>query len=354
MSFRDGPLQDLKVPLAFAGGAAAIIAVVAALFFLVEDRAPAPRAALTGVVRSRFDQTMGPISAGLAAPVRWTGEARTGLAGYFDAVNENRRLKAVAVEAQRLRDEVQALKNLNHRYETVLGLRTEPAVPMVAARVVADAHSPYSNARLIDVGPERGVKVGNPVISERGVIGRIVGTAKGISRVLMLTDPQSRTPVLVNSTKARAILTGDGGDTPRLVYLRGKSPVKVGDVILTSGDGGLYPRGLPVGVAEQDVFGQWRVRLYADGAPLDFVQVLKFEDFSQLALNNTALEEHQIPPLTAGEQAQIQASLAARNAPPPPKVEAPKTDGAKPEAAPVPATAKPTAAPATKPAGAPQ
>ena len=71
MSFRDGPLQDLKVPLAFAGGAAAIIAVVAALFFLVEDRAPAPRAALTGVVRSRFDQTMGPISAGLAAPVRW-------------------------------------------------------------------------------------------------------------------------------------------------------------------------------------------------------------------------------------------------------------------------------------------
>ena len=58
--------------------------------------------------------------------------------------------------------------------------------------------------------------------------------------------------------------------------------------------------------------------------------------------------------LGAGSWGTTVASLAARNAPPPPKVEAPKTDGAKPEAAPVPATAKPTAAPATKPAGAPQ
>ncbi|MCG8399360.1 hypothetical protein LWS67_23005, partial [Bacillus atrophaeus] len=90
----------------------------------------------------------------------------------------------------------------------------------------------------------------------------------------LLTDVESRTPVMVDRTNARAILTGDGGAEPSLNNLRGREPVREGDIILSSGDGGLYPRGLPVGVATKDLRGVWRVRLYSDRAPIDYVRIL--------------------------------------------------------------------------------
>ena len=66
-------------------------------------------------------------------------------------------------------------------------------------------------------------------------------------------------------------------------YVRGTDPLKAGDRVLTSGDGGVLPRGLPVGVAVVGLDGEWRVRLDSDDAPIDYVRILMFTDFSQLA-----------------------------------------------------------------------
>jgi rod shape-determining protein MreC len=123
--------------------------------------------------------------------------------------------------------------------------------------------------------------------------------------VLLLTDVASRTPVLVDRTDARAILLGDGGGNPRLGFMRGVDPVREGDRILTSGDGGVFPRGLPVGVAAKGLDGQWRVRLYADLTAIDFIRVLEFEDFTA-GINEKALEGGAMPP--------VPASLLARDA----------------------------------------
>jgi rod shape-determining protein MreC len=153
-------------------------------------------------------------------------------------------------------------------------------------------------------------------LSEHGLIGRVIGVSRGVSRVLMLTDVESRTPVLVDRTNARAILTGDGGANPRLEYIRGQDPLKPGDVLLTSGDGGVYPRGLPVGVAAKDMRGAWRVRLYSDLTPIDYVRVLLFQDFSKM-VDPAELSASALPPLTTAEQADRNAALQ-KSAPPPP------------------------------------
>ena len=142
---------------------------------------------------------------------------------------------------------------------------------LVAARVVSDARGPFSNARIADAGTERGVVVGNPVMTERGLVGRIVGIAPGASRVLLLSDTASRTPVMIDRTNARAILTGDGGPNPKLEYLRGVDPIQSGDRVVTSGDGGVVPRGLPVGAAVKGLDGRWRVALASDKAAVDYV-----------------------------------------------------------------------------------
>ncbi len=261
---------------------ALIVAVVVAVALLMSDRRETFQSEAYGVTRQVGDAVAAPVSGALAAPGRWTGLGMENIRDYLFAVSENRKLKAELKEARQWRDVAIALRDTNDRYKSLLGLKTEPPIPMVAARTVSDSRGPFANTRLANAGVEKNIQPGNPVMSESGLVGRIIGVTRGASRILLLTDIASRTPVMIDRTNARAILTGDGGPNPKLEYLRGKEPVKQGDRVLTSGDGGVLPRGLPVGVAVKGLDGRWRVILASDAAPIDFVRILLFQDFSQL------------------------------------------------------------------------
>jgi len=340
VSLRESPFGELKVPLTWTAGVAVAVAIVAAIALLVSDRRDSFRAEAYGATRGVADQVLAPAGDALSAPGRWTGAGIDTIKGYFFAVSENRRLKADLKEMSQWRDVALALRNENARYRTLLGLKTDPPIPMVAARVVTDARGPFANTRLANAGREKGVKVGNPVMSENGLVGRIIGVTEGASRVLLLTDTASKVPVMIDRTNARAILTGDGGPNPKLEYLRGESPVKEGDRVITSGDGGVIPRGLPVGTAVRGLDGRWRVVLASDKSPIDFVRVLLFQDFTQL-VNQRELAEREVPPPTAGAL-----TIAPQPAVPP-------AIGAKPAAPPAvkpaDAASKPAAASAPRP-----
>ena len=299
MSFRDGPFNDLKVPLTWTAAVAVVVAIVAAVALLLSDRRETLQNQAYGVGRKVFDAADKPVAGVLSAPAYWGRELTGVIHGYLFAVSENRRLTEEVAELRRWRDTAVALQNTNNRYRAILGLRTEPPIPMVTGRAVLESRGPFANTRLVDVGAEKAVKVGNPVMSDRGLVGRVVGVTNGASRVLLLTDVASRTPVLIDRTDARAILLGDGGANPRLAFMRGQNPVKEGDQILTSGDGGVFPRGLPVGQAAKGVDGQWRVRLDSDLTAIDFVRILEFQDFTAL-VNEPELERAPMPPAPGG------------------------------------------------------
>jgi len=330
VAFRDGPFETLKVPLVWTAAVVVVVALVASILLIVSDRKDVRGEDSYSPVRAGFDATVGPVSGVLAAPVRWTGSLTDGVRGYFFAVSENRRLKRRVAELEPWRDQAIALKNVNARYEAMLGLRTEPPVAMVTARSVSDARGPFANARLIDAGSSKGVRIGNPVINEQGLVGRISGTTGGISRVLLLTDVASRTPVLIDRTDARAILTGDGSGNPRLEYIKGVGALQAGDRVLSSGDGGGLPRGVPVGVAARGIDGTWRVKLFSDRGAIDYVRVMLFQDFGQLVDPETL----NAPPLAglatapapdAGQAAAIGDSAARRaTAAPAPPAGAPR------------------------------
>lgn len=323
-----------------------IVAGVIAVALAVSDRRETLQDEAYGAARRAVDTAAAPVSGVIGAPGRWTGQGANWLGSYFFTASENRKLRAQLEDMRRWRDTALALKDQNDRYQALLGLKINPPIPMVAARVVSDARGPFSNARLADAGEERGVVVGNPVITERGLVGRVVGVARGASRVLLLSDTASRTPVMIDRTNARAILTGDGGPNPKLEYLRGREPVKAGDRVITSGDGGVVPRGLPVGVAVKGIDGRWRVALAADSSAIDFVQILKFVDFSQLA-DQQALSTIHVPPVTT-ENPQQSILGPSRPAAPSSPTAAPSSapETAAPPPAPAPAVAPATAAPA--------
>lgn len=338
MALREGPFGDVRVPLAWTAAVALIIALIVAVTLLANDRRETFKTEAYGRGRQAVDTVVGPVGGVLSAPIRWTRGAVGFVGSYWNAANENRRLKRELTEMRQWQSVAVALRDRNERLEAVLGLRTEPPIPMAAARVVADSRGAFANSRLADAGTKAGIAIGNPVMSERGLVGRVVGVSPDVSRVLLLTDVASRTPVMIDRTNARAILSGDGGPNPKLDYMRGRDPVKQGDRVLTSGDGGVFPRGLPVGTAVKGLDGRWRVALDADSGALDLVRILKFRDFSQFA-DETALSTTAVPPVTTVDP-QVRT-------PPPVIRQAPATTA--PAPAPRPVAAAPPPAPAQPP-----
>lgn len=298
MALRERGLSDPRPPMAWMAALAVALAVALAIFlFVTYWRAPpgAPLRHVGGVP----DMVAGPVGGILSAPVRWIDQGSDGVSDYFFAAGQNADLKRRLVAAGTWRDEALRLRYENARLRAILGVRTDPPLPMVFAHTVLDARGPFSNSRLADVGSSRGVVEGNPVLSDHGLVGRVVGVSGGISRVMLLTDLQSRTPVLIVRTNGRAILAGDGGGNPVLTYLRSHDAPREGDRVLTSGDGGVIPRGLPVGVVARGVDGLWRVTLDSDTAPLDDVRILLFRDFSQLEPSD-ALASRTLPSVATG------------------------------------------------------
>ncbi len=291
MAFRDGPFENLKLPLAWSAAAVVVVGGVAAIVMLASGaRTPSGQASY---MRAGVENATVPVGEVLSAPVRWTGDVVGYVRGYFFAVSENRRLREQVAELQDWRDEAIALKNINARYEQMLGIHADPPIPMVTGRSVLDARGPFARARLVNLGARDGVRPGNPVLSEHGLVGRISGASTNASRMVLVTDVASRIPVMVERTDARAILTGDASRNPRLDYMRGINMVKEGDRVITSGDGGGIPRGLPVGIVAKGIDGSWRVKLFSERSAIDYVRVLLFQDFNQL-IDPTALNA---PPL---------------------------------------------------------
>ena len=316
---KNGHFEHLKLPMTWAVmGVVALVCIVAALLFLGDRREEVDSSGYAN--RAGFDSVAGFPDKVLAYPIHKIGDGTNWFDDYFFAIRENRKLKMKVTELTQYRDLYIEEKDINTRYEKLLNLRTEPPVETVTARSVAVSRGPFANNRLIDAGSNKKISFGNPVITDQGLIGRIVGVSPDVSRVLMVTDITSNVPVMILRSDARAMMRGDGGGYPKLEWVRGKDSVKAGDQILSSGDGGIFPRGLPVGEAVKGVDNVWRVRLYSNRSAIDFVKVLLFKDFSQLPNADTILRAPPVsdvlpPPALPAVQSAVSSSGASSSVP---------------------------------------
>ena len=350
MALRQDSFGELKVPLTWMAVVALIVCGVVGVSILLSDRRETFQTEAYGAARQAVDTVSAPVGGAVAAPGRWTGDLLGWLRSYVAVAHENRRLNKVMAGLQLQADAAVRLQDENDRLRAMLGVKTDPPIPMVTARVVTDSRGPFANARLANAGSNAGVVVGYPVLSERGLVGRIVGVSANASRVLLLTDVASRTPVMVDRSNARAILTGDGGPNPKLDYLRGRDAVHEGDRVLTSGDGGVLPRGLPVGRAVKGLDGRWRIVLDADADAIDWIRILKFKDYSQLADQRALAATHLPPVITENPDDRI----ITAPAPAPKTTAAPAPVTRAPASVPAPTTAPPAAPPPQKAAAAPR
>jgi rod shape-determining protein MreC len=171
-------------------------------------------------------------------------------------------------------------------------VQVDPDIEVITGRAIAETGGPFMRTMVINVGTEHGVSKGQAVINERGLVGWIVGAGQSSSRVLLATDLNSRIPVMIGEDGDRAILQGDNTSSPRLEFLMALEDVKEGATVMTSGDAGILPKGLPVGVmkARARKTGYYHVDWAAGGGPIDYVRVLNYE-FPK----NVDIEEEGLP-----------------------------------------------------------
>ncbi|AUX69894.1 rod shape-determining protein MreC [Porphyrobacter sp. HT-58-2] len=214
--------------------------------------------------------------AGEAAAVTRSGSQGVfaSITGYFRAGQQNADLRREMELARIKLAEADAIKAENRRLKGLLGLRDDETTPVAVARLVGSTATSARRLAYIGVGSRNGVAAGMPVLSERGVIGRVLETGRSSARVLLLTDSESVLPVrrAKDDVIAFAEGRGDGLLRVRLVNL-GINPLKVGDLMVTSGAGGYYRPGVAVAVIAKLTPDGGIARLVAEPAATNFVAV---------------------------------------------------------------------------------
>ncbi len=204
---------------------------------------------------------------------------------YEEFVNVYEQNKALRKEIQSLRawkETARSLEEENARLRRLNNVRVASRTTFVTGDVFADSGGPFLQSALVNVGREDKIVDGAAAVDGAGLVGRVVGVGERASRLLLLTDFSSRVPVVIQPGARRAVLAGDGTRAPKLIFLDGSEPVHAGDLIETSGDGGVFPPDIPVGQVLVAPGGTLRVNLLADYSRLEFVRLLLFNPNTEI------------------------------------------------------------------------
>lgn len=214
----------------------------------------------------------------IGKPIVWAGELSDLVNAYLVESEENARMQAENTRLRQLEPRLEQLINENERLRDLLALPSVTDSPVITARSVTYPGSPFLWTTLLDAGSDDGVQPYQPVIDHQGVIGRILSVGASSSRALLITDLNSRVPVMVLETGDHAILEGDNSRKPYLSFLEAAHKVEPGFQVVTSGDGGIFPPLLPIGVTEIEETGTLRVVPLADLARLEYVQIIQHKE----------------------------------------------------------------------------
>ncbi len=183
--------------------------------------------------------------------------------------------KRLIEENSKLREWYQTallLESENKSLRKLLNMAPSPEYDHIGARVLSDAGNTYAKSILVSAGENQGILKGAAVLAQDGLIGRVVEVSDKTSRILLVTDFNSRVTVVIENTSQHAIMAGSNQETPRLIHIPQESEIAENARVITSGYGGVYPHGLPVGRIKISPTGGYEVVLFAN---LDTLQNIK-------------------------------------------------------------------------------
>ncbi len=226
--------------------------------------------------RSMVVDAVVPVLNVLSSPINAASEFKTKVGNVvfvhdenIKLTQENRRLARIQAMAERLEVE-------NRRLRELLHFVPDSTVSYISARVVTDTTGPYSRSAIINAGHSTGINKGQVVVNEKGLVGRVAEVGESSSRILLISDINSRIPVLTSVSGERAILSGDNTELLTLIHMPLDSKVQAGEKIFTSGDGQFFPPGIPVGIVESVSNRVVSVKPFVDWSHLEFISIAEY------------------------------------------------------------------------------
>ncbi|MEA1071049.1 rod shape-determining protein MreC [Sphingomonas sp. LY160] len=209
-------------------------------------------------VRGAALDVTAPITGALDEVTTTVAGLTNGAGDYWDAIDQNGQLKRERTVMMRRMVEARAILEENRQLKSALRLREQLPESVATARVVGSSFESPRRFAVITAGSNDGVSIGMPVRAAEGLIGRVVDSGRIASRVLLVSDRANIVPARILRGGQPVISTGRGDGTIDVRPLEvGRNPFKPGDIIVTSGTGGLYPPLVPIGKV---------IRLDDDGA----------------------------------------------------------------------------------------
>jgi rod shape-determining protein MreC len=219
---------------------------------------------------------LAPIYAALAEPLSELRDTVAGATDLWDIRAENAQLRDENERLRRWQSIALALDAENQRLKANLQWIPDLAPSYVTARVVADAGGVYAKAVLLSVGPSHGIRKGEIALDERGLVGRITEVGARTARVLLITDLNSRIPVILENSRAHAILVGTNGARPRLTYWAEGAMPQEGERVVTSAEASAFPANLPIGTVH---YSAANVPEVVPAAMLDRLEIVRIFDY---------------------------------------------------------------------------
>lgn len=249
------------------GGTVFCLLALFVLWRIDSPRVERFRAALVDTVVPSFDWAL--------VPVTRTAELIEGFQSYARLAEQNQELRRELRQMKAWKEAALQLEQENAKLLDLNKVRLDPKLTYVTGVVMADSGSPFRQSVLLNVGARDGILDGWATTDGLGLVGRISGVGQTTSRVILLSDSNSRVPVTIQPSGQRAVLAGDNSAVPLLDFVEDPAQVRPGDRVVSSGDGGVFPAGLLVGHVALGRDQRLRTRLAAEYDRLEFLRVLR-------------------------------------------------------------------------------
>ncbi|MDP3958554.1 MAG: rod shape-determining protein MreC [Pseudorhodobacter sp.] len=257
------------------GGLVLVLVALFVLWRIDSPRVERFRAALVDRLVPNFDWALLPVTKAVGMIDSFQS--------YASLYDQNQRLREELQQMKAWKEAALQLEQQNARLLDLNQVRIDPKLTHVTGVVLADSGSPFRQSVLLNVGARDGIRDGWAAMDGIGLVGRIAGLGQRSARVILLTDANSRIPVMVQPSGQKALLSGDNSPAPPLEFVENTDLVRPGDQVVTSDDGGVLPAGLLVGQVVMGPDRRLRVRLAADYGRLEFLRVLRSHDLEPIA-----------------------------------------------------------------------
>ncbi len=249
------------------------VSVLLLLSSLYSAQASAFKKAREGVI-----DAASPVLALLSGPINYVNGVAGSVGDYFNVMEQNKALREENAELRQWMNEALELRETVAAYDALQGYAAPPSAQPISAYVIGEANDAFARSMIVNAGRANNVEVGQAVVDPNGLIGRIVEAGGSASRVLLLTDIQSRIPVYIEGADVEGILVGNTRARPVISFTAGSDEIitEPGQRVLTSGAGGALPRGLPVGEVSEQNGDNILVELYANYARTRIVRIVNY------------------------------------------------------------------------------